>query len=242
MQLFAAVDLMGGWSVRLTQGKYEQATTYGDPIERARALASAGAHWLHVVDLDAARTGEPVNRPVVAAIIDAVDAPVQVGGGARDEASVEALLELGAARVVLGTAAVADPTMVRRIGSRAPGRIAVAVDHRGGEATVSGWKEGTGRLAGDIISSLDPSSVAAVVVTDIGRDGTLTGPDVEGLRAVVASTEVPVVASGGVSSLEDLSRLARVEASERRLDGVVVGKALSEGLFTVEEALAACAR
>jgi phosphoribosylformimino-5-aminoimidazole carboxamide ribotide isomerase len=240
-ELFAAVDLLGGLSVRLAQGDFERPSTYGNPVETAVSLASRGAPWVHVVDLDAARTGEPVNRPVVAAIVEAVPVPVQVGGGIRDEAAVESLLGLGAARVVLGTAAVADADLVRRAAEAHPGGVAVGIDHRGGEVAVRGWNAGSGRGIVEVLSGFDSSHVAAFVVTDIGRDGMLTGPDMDGLSRVLASTAVPVVASGGVASAHDVSRLSSLEVSGRRLAGVVVGKALHEGLMTVEEAVAACA-
>jgi phosphoribosylformimino-5-aminoimidazole carboxamide ribotide isomerase len=228
--------------VRLVQGDYARETVYrGDPVAVAEEFAAAGAPWLHVVDLDAARTGRPANRDVVAAIVEAVRIPVQYGGGVRDDFSAEALLELGVARVVIGTKALEDPSLVRRLSRRHPGRVAVGLDARHGELAVKGWTEQSGAKLADVLSGLADAGVAAVVVTEIDRDGTLSGPDVDGLARVLEATEVAVIASGGVSSVEDLHALGRLERGGRRLAGVIVGKALYEGRLSVEEALAACA-
>jgi len=237
MELYPAIDIRGGRCVRLLQGDYDRETVYGDdPVAVAKGYEAAGAPWVHVVDLDAARTGRPENREVVASIAAAVGVPVQSGGGVRDEAAAEALLEAGVRRVVIGTAAVRDPGLVRRLAEAWPGRIAVGVDGRAGEAAVQGWTEGSGVPVLDAVARFEDTGVAAVIVTDIGRDGTLQGPDVEGLGAVLGRTSVDVIASGGVGSLADLRTLAQLP-----LAGVIVGKALYEGVFTVEEAIAACA-
>ena len=238
MELYPAIDLRDGKCVRLRQGDYAQETVYGgDPVAIAQEFEEDGARWIHVVDLDAARTGRPENRDVVAEIAAQVGIPVQSGGGIRDEFSAEALLERGVARIVIGTAALEQPRLVRRLASRHPGRIAVGLDARSGEAAVRGWTEGSGVTVLEAISWFDDAGVAAFIVTDIARDGMLTGPDVEGLAAVLEKTRAEVIASGGVGSLDDLSALAALEMAGRSLGGVIVGKAIYEGVFTVSEAL-----
>ena len=242
MDLFPAIDLRGGKCVRLLQGDYARETVYGgDPVAMAKEFEAAGAPWVHVVDLDAARTGRPENRDVVAAIAAAVSVPVQTGGGVRDEFSAEALLDSGVRRVVIGTAALEQPALVRRLAGRHPGRIVVGLDGRAGEAALRGWTEGSGVTILDAVARFEDAGVAAFVVTDISRDGMLAGPDVQGLSEVLARTTVDVVASGGVGSLDDLRALAAVDVDGRRLAGAIVGKAIYEGVFAVEEAVAACA-
>lgn len=242
MDLFPAIDLRGGRVVQLVQGDYGRERVYGDdPVGVATAYAAAGARWLHVVDLDAARTGEPVNRELVGAIAAAVEVPVQTSGGIRDVAAAEAVLALGVARVVIGTAAVEDPGLVRRLTRRHPGRVAVGLDGRGREVAVKGWSEAPGADLLDLARRYDSEGVAALVVTEISRDGMLGGPDMEGVAAVLEVTGVDVVASGGVSSLDDLRGLAALDVGGRRLAGAIVGTALYEGRFTVEEAIAALA-
>ena len=240
MELYPAIDLRDGRCVRLRQGDYSQETVYGgDPVAIAQEFEEDGARWIHVVDLDAARTGRPENRDVVAEIAAGVGIPVQSGGGIRDEFSAEALLGVGVARIVIGTAALEQPQMVRRLASRNPGRVAVGLDARDGEAAVRGWTEGSGVTVLEAIGWFANAGVAAFVVTDIARDGMLTGPDVEGLAGVLRASTAEVIASGGVGSLEDLRSLAGLEADGRRLGGVIVGKAIYEGVFTVSEALRA---
>jgi phosphoribosylformimino-5-aminoimidazole carboxamide ribotide isomerase len=194
-----------------------------------------------MVDLDAARTGEPLNRDAIAAVAATVDARVQAGGGVRDEAAAEALFDAGVARVVLGTAAMEDPALVRRLAARHPGGVAVGLDARGDEIAVRGWTEAAAVTVLDAARNFDDAGIAALVVTEIGRDGTLAGPDLAGLAGVLAATGVAVIASGGVGALDDLQALAGLDAGGRRLSGAIVGKALYEGAFTVEEALAATA-
>jgi phosphoribosylformimino-5-aminoimidazole carboxamide ribotide isomerase len=243
--LYPAIDLRGGRCVRLYQGDYAKESAYGtDPVAVARDFAAAGATWVHVVDLDAARTGEAANRDVIAAIAAAVHPlgmAVQAGGGVRDQASAEALFAAGVDRVVLGTAAVEHPELVRGLAAEHP--VAVGLDARGTDVAVRGWTEATGRTVADVLAQYEDAGVAAVVVTEIGRDGTLAGPDVDGLAAVLEATALDVIASGGVGSLADLEALASLEAADRglRLAGVIVGKALHEGLFTIGEAVATCA-
>ncbi|MBW3573655.1 MAG: 1-(5-phosphoribosyl)-5-[(5-phosphoribosylamino)methylideneamino]imidazole-4-carboxamide isomerase [Actinobacteria bacterium] len=240
MELLPAIDVRGGRFVRLHQGNYDAETVYGDdPVSVARRFADAGAPWIHMVDLDAARTGEAVNRALVAAVAGAIGVRVQTGGGVRDEAAIAGLLRAGVSRVVLGTAAMEDPAMVARAAARHPGAVAVGLDARDGEVAVRGWISGSGVSVLDAARRFDGVGVAALIVTDIDRDGTLAGPDLDGLAAVLAATSVDVVASGGVGSLDDLRALASLDVGGRRLAGTIVGKALYEGAFTVEEALAA---
>ena len=240
MELLPAIDLRDGRCVRLYQGDYDRETVYGDdPVAQARRFADAGSPWVHVVDLDAARSGEPVNRPVVAAIAGAVGAKVQTGGGVRDEAAAEALVAAGVTRVVLGTAALEDPVLVRRLAARLP--VAVGLDVRGREVAVRGWEQGSGRDLLDVLGTYEDAGVEAVVVTQIARDGTLDGPDVDGLVEVLGATTMQVVASGGVGTLDDLRTLAGLVVDGRRLAGAIVGRALYEGRFTIDEALAAVA-
>jgi phosphoribosylformimino-5-aminoimidazole carboxamide ribotide isomerase len=235
VQLFPSIDLRRGKVVRLHQGDFAQETVYGDdPVSVARSYAEAGAAWIHVVDLDASRR-DGSNREAIIAVAAAVDVPVQAGGGVRDAS----LLEAGVARVVLGSAAVDDPALVGRLGAEHPGRVVVGLDHRDGEVRVRGWEEGSGRRLHDLVAELAVPGVAAFVVTDISRDATLAGPDLDGYASLLAATPVPVVSSGGVGTLADLRALAALDVGGRRLAGAIVGKALYEGRFTVVEALAA---
>ena len=252
MDLYPAIDLRDGGAVRLTQGDFDRQSEYGDPLVLARRFAEGGAPWLHVVDLDAARTGRPVNRGTVLAVAAAVDVPVETGGGVRTLEDVTELLEGGLARVILGTAALEDPDLVRRATAAHPGQVALGLDYRRtpdgrAEVAVRGWEQGSGRTVGDLLDEVAGAGLAAVIVTSIERDGMLTGPDLDGLTAVLASTDVPVIASGGVGSAADVAVLARLAAvpadggPQRRLAGAITGKALVDGRMTVEEGVAACA-
>lgn len=242
MQLYPAIDLRAGRCVRLYQGDHARETVYADdPVAQARAFAAEGAEWIHVVDLDAARTGDPRNRELVAAVADAVGVPVQAGGGVRDDAAADALLGRGVRRVVVGTAALDDPGWVRRLATRYPGRIAVGLDARGREVAVRGWVEGSGDDLVDVVRRFDDAGVAALVVTEIGRDGTLAGPALDQLSLVLEATGLDVVASGGVGSLDDVRALASLEVAGRRLAGAIVGRALYEGAFRLTEAVEALA-
>jgi len=238
MDLYPAIDLLDGRAVRLYQGDYARETVYNnDPVAQAREFAAAGARWIHVVDLDAARSGTPRNRDVIAAISEADDVPIQTGGGVRSDEAADALFDAGVARVVLGTAALEDPDLVRRLASRHA--VAVGLDARGREVAVRGWEEGSGRDLLDVARGFADAGVEALIVTEIGRDGTLEGPDIEGLGEVLESTELPVIASGGVGTLDDLVALEELRSVGRRLSGVIVGRALYEGAFTLRSALGA---
>lgn len=241
--LFPAIDLRDGKVVRLTKGDFAAETVYGDdPVATARAFARAGAPWVHVVDLDAARTGSAQNLAVIASIASAIEAPVQSGGGVRDRAAAERLFDAGVRRVVVGTAAVEDPSFVAGLASDFPGRVAVGLDARGGKVALRGWLEDSAETVVDLAATYDAGGVAAVIVTDIGRDGTLGGPDLVGLGEVLGATRrIDVIASGGVGSLDDLRALAALEVGGRRLAGVVAGKAIYEQRLDVESAVVACA-
>ena len=242
MELYPSIDIRAGRVVRLLQGDYERETVYGDdPVGVAQGFADGGAAWIHVVDLDAARSGQPVNRPTVAAIVDAVAgrAKVQASGGVRDLDAAAALGDAGVTRVVVGTAALQDPSLVARIAGRQP--VAVGLDARRGELAVRGWVDRTGEDVFSVLPRFADVGVEALVVTEIERDGTLAGPDVAGLRAMLARTHLAVIASGGVGGIEDLSALAALEVDGRRLAGVIVGRALHEGRVALGDALVAVA-
>lgn len=236
MDLYPAIDLRGGRCVRLHQGDYARETVYGDdPVAQAEAFAAAGAGWIHVVDLDAARSGVPENRDVIAAIARAVDIPLQSGGGVRSIEAAHALLSAGVERVVIGTAALTDPDIVRALAI--DHRVAVGLDARAGEVATDGWLVGSGRGVLDVARSFADVGVDAFVVTDIARDGTLEGPDLVGLAEMLGATPVDVIASGGVGSLADLRALDAIEVDGRRLSGVIAGKAIYEGHVDVAAAV-----
>lgn len=240
MQLYPAIDLRAGNAVRLYQGDYDQETVYGsDPAAQAAAFVAEGAEWLHVVDLDAAKSGDPVNRSVIAKICAAVDVPVQVGGGVRSVDAAKALFDLGVSRVVIGSAAVEQPELVRAVA--AEHSVAVGLDAHGDEVATHGWTERTGRTVKDLAEQYADDGVDALVVTEISVDGTLAGPDVEGLTSLLAATAVPVIASGGVGTIEHLLTLASISVDGRGFSGAITGRALYEGAFTVGGALEALA-
>lgn len=251
MELLPAIDLVDGLAVRLVQGDFDRSTTYGDPLVVARRYLDAGARWLHVVDLDAARTGTAANRGAVRSLIDLATGggvAVQVGGGVRSSDAVDGWLADGVRRVVLGTAALEDPELARRAAGRHPGRVALGLDYRRRpdgtlEAASRGWLVGSGRSVAEVLDVMAGVALGAVVVTAIERDGTLEGPDVDGLAEVLDHTDVPVVASGGVGSLDDLRALAALRSPVygRALAGAVVGRALVDGSIDPEEAIGACA-
>ncbi len=243
VKLFPAIDLRDGRAVRLLRGEFGAETVYSDdPVAVAVAYQAAGAGWIHVVDLDAARTGVPVNLDLVAAIAAGVSCPVQAGGGVRSPEAAARLLDAGVTRVGVGTVAVEEPAVVETLCTRYPGRVAAGLDARGSQLAVRGWTETSATDLTDAARRLEEMGVGALVVTEIGRDGTMAGPDLDQLAAVLAATAVDVVASGGVGSLDDLRSLSALEpVPGRRLAGVIVGRALYEGRFSVEEALACLA-
>jgi phosphoribosylformimino-5-aminoimidazole carboxamide ribotide isomerase len=236
MILYPAIDLKDGRCVRLLRGAMESATVFGeDPAAQARAFEAAGCRWLHLVDLDGAFAGRPVNAGAVEAILAAVAVPVQLGGGVRDRATLEEWLAKGVRRVILGTAALRDPELVRGAARAWPGRVAVAIDARGGRVAVEGWAQVSDVPAVDLARRFEDAGVAAIVYTDIERDGAMAGPNVEATAALARAVEVPVIASGGVASMADLRAL---KESGAPLDGAISGRALYEGRLDLAEAVA----
>jgi 1-(5-phosphoribosyl)-5-[(5-phosphoribosylamino)methylideneamino] imidazole-4-carboxamide isomerase/N-(5'phosphoribosyl)anthranilate isomerase len=233
LTLLPAVDVTAGQAVRLVQGEAGSETGYGDPLEAALRWQQDGAEWVHLVDLDAA-FGRGDNRELLAEVVGKLDVAVELSGGIRDDASLDAALATGAARVNVGTAALENPDWVRRAIARVGERIAVGLDVRGTTLAARGWTREGGELF-EVLARLDADGCARYVVTDVRRDGTLTGPNVELLASVTAATDRPVIASGGVSTLADLNAIAAIPGVE----GAIVGKALYAGAFTLPEALAA---
>lgn len=238
MDLYPAIDLRGGQVVQLVQGDFARERVHGDdPVAVAQAFVAAGAPWIHTVDLDAARTGEPVNLHLIAAIADAVDVPVQAGGGVRSLDRAALLADAGVARVVMGTAAMEDPGLVARVAARQP--VALGLDVKGREVAVRGWAEGSGVDWADALRRLADAGARAVVVTQIQVEGLMGGADTDGLAEVLAATQLDVIASGGVGAMADLLALDAVEAAGRRLAGAIVGTAIYEGRVDVADAVAA---
>jgi phosphoribosylformimino-5-aminoimidazole carboxamide ribotide isomerase len=244
IDLYPAIDLRGGRCVRLYQGDYDRETHYGDdPVSQARAFADAGAPWIHVVDLDAARSGEAPNREVIAAICAAVDVPVQSGGGVRTVDAAAALADAGVSRVVIGTAALEQPELVDAVAARQP--VAVGLDARGSDLAAHGWEVSSGLDLTTVATRFADAGVAAFVVTEIARDGTLEGPSIEQLSSVLAALspfgpDAPgVIASGGVGTIDHVTELDALAVDGSRLAGVIMGRALYEGAFTLTDALSA---
>ena len=236
MILFPAIDLKDGQCVRLFQGDMDQVTVFGDdPAAQARDFAAAGAKWLHVVDLNGAVSGRPVNEDAVTAILDAVDIPVQLGGGIRDRDTIEFWLERGVRRVILGTIAVRDPALVEQASRKHPGRVAVGIDARDGMIAVEGWTETSATTALDLAKRFRDSGLAVIIYTDISRDGAMQGPNIEATVELAKAISVPVIASGGVSSMADLEALKK--AGQGLLQGVISGRALYDGRIDLAAAI-----
>jgi phosphoribosylformimino-5-aminoimidazole carboxamide ribotide isomerase len=242
VELLPAIDLRDGHCVRLHQGDFAAETVYDDdPVRVAREFEAAGARWIHVVDLDAARTGTRAHLDQIRLIVRSVACRVEVGGGVRSAESALELLDAGVERVVIGTAAVERPALVEELCREFPGRVAVGLDARGNEVAIRGWQEGSGADLVGLARRFDGIGLAALIATEIGRDGTLEGPAFGQLAAVLGASSVPLVASGGVGSLDDLRALARLRSGDRALAGVIVGRAIYEGRFGVADALASLA-
>lgn len=236
MILYPAIDLKDGQAVRLVRGDMATATVFNDdPAAQARAFAAAGFSWLHLVDLNGAFAGHPVNRVAVKAILAAVDCPVQLGGGIRNHETIEGWLSAGISRVILGTAAVKDPDLVRAACRAYPGRIAVGIDARNGIVAVEGWAEDGGIVATDLAKRFADAGVAAIIYTDISRDGALAGVNVAATAALAREVPIPVIASGGVASMDDISALLAVESEG--VAGAILGRALYDGRIDPAEAL-----
>jgi len=235
MILYPAIDLKDGQAVRLYKGDMAQATVFSDsPADQARAFQVAGCEWLHLVDLNGAFAGRPVNAEAVEAILSDVSVPAQLGGGIRDMATIEMWLSKGIARVILGTVAVEDPALVRAAAKAFPGRIAVGLDARNGRVATRGWAEETDIMVTDLAKSFEDAGVAAIIYTDIDCDGAMQGPNVQATAALANATSIPVIASGGVSSLDDLRAL---KATGAPLDGAISGRALYDEAIDLAEAL-----
>jgi len=238
MDVIPAIDLLEGRCVRLYQGDYERSQVFNDnPADVARQWVEQGASCLHVVDLDGAKTGKVVNRSAIAAILQAVSVPIQVGGGLRDRNSVVQLLDLGVQRVILGTVAVEQPQLVAELCQEFPGQIVVGIDARNGRVATRGWLETSEVLATQLALQMQELGAAAVIYTDIHRDGTLQGPNLEALRELATAGSIPVIASGGVSSIIDL--LSLLALAPLGVTGVIVGRALYTGDISLKEALQA---
>jgi phosphoribosylformimino-5-aminoimidazole carboxamide ribotide isomerase len=234
--IIPAIDVRGGRCVRLVQGRFDAETVYGDdPTAMAVRWAAEGARCLHVVDLDGAVEGEPRNAAAIAAIVKAVALPVQVGGGLRDRKTIEAYLDAGAARVVLGTRAALDREFLREVCGAFPERVVVAIDAREGRVAVRGWLDATDRLALDVAREASEAGAVALLYTDIGCDGTQGGPNMEALTAVARATPTPVIASGGIASPDHVRAVARIDGVE----AAIIGRALYQGTLTLREAIAA---
>jgi phosphoribosylformimino-5-aminoimidazole carboxamide ribotide isomerase len=235
--LFPAIDLKGGLAVRLEQGDMARATVFNrDPAAQAQAFAQQGFAYLHIVDLDGAFAGRPVNAAAVERILDAVKIPVQLGGGIRDRATIEAWLGKAIARVIIGTAAVRNPALVKEAARAWPGRVAVGLDARDGRVAVEGWAETSQLSALDIARRFEDAGVAAIIYTDVARDGMLKGLNLDATIALADQVSIPVIASGGLASIEDVRALTLPRA--QKLEGAIVGRALYDGRLDAADALA----
>lgn len=237
MILFPAIDLKDGQAVRLLRGEMDSATVFNEsPADQARAFAEQGFQWLHLVDLNGAFEGRPVNAAAVEAILSAVDLPVQLGGGIRDLATIERWLDLGVRRVILGTVAVKNPDLVRDACRRFPGRVVLGIDARGGRVAVEGWAEVSEITATELARRFEDAGAAAIVYTDIDRDGALQGANVAATRALAEAVATPVIASGGVASLDDIAAFHAI--ADSGIEGVISGRALYDGRIDPASALA----
>ena len=236
MILYPAIDLKDGQAVRLLRGEMDQATVFNDdPAAQARAFVEAGCEWLHLVDLNGAFAGEPVNAAAVEAILADTDVPAQLGGGIRDMATIETWLSKGLARVILGTVAVENPDLVREAARAFPGQVAVGIDARNGRVATKGWAEETDVMVTDLARQFEDAGVAAIIYTDINRDGAMQGPNVQATADLARAVSIPVIASGGVSSIEDLTALRDCGVA---LNGAISGRALYDGAIDLAAALA----
>jgi phosphoribosylformimino-5-aminoimidazole carboxamide ribotide isomerase len=234
--LFPAIDLKNGEAVRLQQGDMARATVFNhDPSAQAQAFEQAGFQWLHLVDLDGAFAGKPVNALAVAAILKKIKIPVQLGGGIRNLETVERWLGEGIARVIVGTAAVRDPDFVRKAARKFPGKVAVGIDARAGKVAVAGWAEDTQLEAIELARLFEDAGVAAIVYTDVERDGMLQGLNFDSTIALADAVKIPVIASGGLGSIDDIRRL--LEPRARKLEGAIAGRALYDGRLDAKAAL-----
>lgn len=234
MILYPAIDIYNGKCVRLSQGKFDQATVYYDnPVDAAKKWFDLGAQWLHVVDLNGAAEGKPVNLKAIEGIITSVNIPVQIGGGIRDESIAEIFLMMGVGRVVVGSVAIEDPDLVQILSVKYEQRFAVGLDAVKGKIAIHGWKTITDQDAIKVAQDFESMGLQHLIYTDISRDGMMTGPNIEELRTMIGSVGIPVIASGGISSIEDLKKIKEVGA-----EGAILGRSLYEGTIDLKEALA----
>ena len=237
MIIYPAIDIRGGRCVRLTEGRFDAETVFADdPAEMALKWAGMGAEFLHLVDLDGALAGEGKNVPVIERILQSVNIPVQLGGGIRNLETIEKLLALGVTRLILGSAAVKNPQLVEEACKKYPGHIAVGIDAKNGEVAIEGWGKGSGVAATELAKQMAAYGVETIIYTDISRDGMLSGVNVEATAALARACGVPIIASGGVASLEDIRRVKAVEADG--VQGCIIGKAIYTGAVDLKEALA----
>ncbi len=233
MYVIPAIDLRDGKCVRLIQGEYHRQITYQDnPVKQAQEFSQAGAQWLHIVDLDGAKLGKPVNIEAISAIANLGQFKIEVGGGLRDEDSVKQLLDMGAERVIIGTKAVSDFAWFSEITEKFSGKIALGIDARGSKVATHGWTQNSPQLLLDFAIEAAKLPLAAIIYTDIARDGMMTGPNLERTKALVGAVEVPVVASGGVSTIDNIKKLA-----ELRVEAAIIGRALYEGTLKLSDAI-----
>jgi len=241
LTLYPAIDLKDGNCVRLLRGEMDQATIFGsDPGAQAAAWQAAGFSWIHVVDLNGAFAGHTVNQAAVKAILASVSVPVQLGGGLRDMAGIEAWLQAGISRVILGSAAAKNPALVKEAAKLFPGQIAVGIDAKGGMVATEGWAETSDIAAPDLARRFEDAGIAAIIYTDIARDGMKTGLNLDETLALASAVSVPIIASGGVASVADIIALKAAAASQANLNGSILGRALYDGSLSPKEALAAC--
>ena len=237
MIIYPAIDIRGGRCVRLTEGRFDAETVFADdPAEMALKWAGMGAEFLHLVDLDGALAGEGRNVPVIERILQSVNIPVQLGGGIRNLETIEKLLALGVTRLILGSAAVKNPQLVEEACKKYPGHIAVGIDAKNGEVAIEGWGKGSGVAATELAKKMAAYGVETIIYTDISRDGMLSGVNVEATAALARACGVPIIASGGVASIEDIRRVKAVEADG--VQGCIIGKAIYTGAVNLKEALA----
>lgn len=237
MIIYPAIDIRGGRCVRLTEGRFDAETVFADdPAEMALKWAGLGAEFLHLVDLDGALAGEGKNVPVIQRILKSVSIPVQLGGGIRNLETIEKLLELGVTRLILGSAAVKNPELVAEACKKYPGHIAVGIDAKNGEVAIEGWGQGSGVAATELAKKMASFGVETIIYTDISRDGMLSGVNVEATAALARACGVPIIASGGVASLDDIRRVKDVEGDG--VQGCIIGKAIYTGAVDLKEALA----
>lgn len=237
MIIYPAIDIRGGRCVRLTEGRFDAETVFADdPAEMALKWAGLGAEFLHLVDLDGALAGEGKNVPVIERILQSVNIPVQLGGGIRNLETIEKLLALGVTRLILGSAAVKNPQLVEEACKKYPGHIAVGIDAKNGDVAIEGWGKGSGVAATELAKKMAAYGVETIIYTDISRDGMLSGVNVEATAALARACGVPIIASGGVASLEDIRRVKAVESDG--VQGCIIGKAIYTGAVDLKEALA----